>query len=132
MSMNKKDKFIGMVEELIGTYNAHEGVDTPIQEDTRFSDALAYFEAFKSSIDTKGDKPKFTDNGKLILQYMRDNVETTQNMFKAREVAEGIFISSKSVSGSMRKLVNDGFVEKIGQDPIIYAVTDAGKEVVID
>ena len=90
------------------------------------------FEAFKTSVDSKSDKPKFTDNGKLILQYMRDNADATQNMFKAREIAEGIFISSKSVSGSMRKLVNDGFVEKIGQDPIIYAITEAGMQVEID
>ena len=32
----------------------------------------------------------------------------------------------------MRKLVNDGFVEKIGQDPIIYAITEAGMQVEID
>ena len=63
---------------------------------------------------------------------MRDNADATQNMFKARKIAEGIFISSKSVSGSMRKLVNDGFVEKIGQDPIIYQLTTQGKEVAID
>lgn len=129
MKMNKKDAFIQLVEDGISAIKGHPAMEF---DPTVYADALAYFEAFKSSIDTKGDKPKFTDNGKLILQYMRDNVDATQNMFKAREVAEGIFISSKSVSGSMRKLVNDGFVEKIGQDPIIYAVTDLGKEVEIE
>ena len=127
MKMNKKDMFIAMVERLVKL-----GEATNMFENGEYTDAMAYFEAFKSSVDTKSDKPKFTDNGKLILQYMRDNADATQNMFKAREIAEGIFISSKSVSGSMRKLVNDGFVEKIGQDPIIYAITEAGMQVEID
>lgn len=127
MKMNKKDMFIAMVERLVKL-----GEATNMFENGEYADAMAYFEAFKSSVDTKSDKPKFTDNGKLILQYMRDNADASQNMFKAREIAEGIFISSKSVSGSMRKLVNDGFVEKIGQDPIIYQLTTQGKEVAID
>ena len=127
MKMNKKDMFIAMVERLVKL-----GEATNMFENGEYADAMAYFEAFKSSVDTKSDKPKFTDNGKLILQYMRENADASQNMFKAREIAEGIFISSKSVSGSMRKLVNDGFVEKIGQDPIIYQLTTQGKEVAID
>lgn len=127
MKMNKKDMFIAMVERLVKL-----GEATNMFADGEYTDAMAYFEAFKSSVDSKSDKPKFTDNGKLILQYMRENADASQNMFKAREIAEGIFISSKSVSGSMRKLVNDGFVEKIGQDPIIYAITEAGMQVEID
>ena len=127
MKMNKKDMFIEMVERLVKL-----GEATDMFANGEYVDAMAYFEAFKTSVDSKSDKPKFTDNGKLILQYMRDNADASQNMFKAREIAEGIFISSKSVSGSMRKLVNDGFVEKIGQDPIIYAITEAGMQVEID
>ena len=127
MKLNKKDMFIAMVERLVKV-----GEATDMFATGEYADAMVYFEAFKTSVDSKSDKPKFTDNGKLILQYMRDNVDATQNMFKAREIAEGIFISSKSVSGSMRKLVNDGFVEKIGQDPIIYQLTTQGKDVVID
>ena len=34
---------------------------------------------------------------------------------------------SKKISGSMRKLVTDGFVEKIGANPVVYALTDKGK-----
>lgn len=121
--MNKKDMFVAMVEELVAG-----GKVDPIKH----GDALAYFEAFKSSVDSSAKKAKFTDNGKLILQYMRDNIDETQNMFKARVVAEGIFISSRSVSGSMRKLVTDGYVEKIGADPIIYSLTENGKQVAFD
>ncbi len=127
MKANKKDLFIAMVEEALEALESHPSLE--FDKEGRFADALAYFEAFKTSVDTKADKPKFTDNGKLILQFMKDNQNNTQNMFKAREIAEGIFISSKSVGGSMRKLVTDGYVEKMGADPIIYALTDAGVEV---
>jgi len=32
----------------------------------------------------------------------------------------------------MRKLCNDGFCEKIGKDPCIFALTDKGKTFVIE
>jgi hypothetical protein len=35
------------------------------------------------------------------------------------------------VSGAMRKLVTDEFVEKVGQDPVIYTLTQKGKEIEI-
>ena len=41
------------------------------------------------------------------------------------------FLNS-SISGAMRKLVSDGFVEKAGKDPIIYSLTEKGKEYEID
>ena len=126
--MNKKDMFIAMVEELIGDFNRKTEVGS-VEEN--YAEALAYFNAFKTSVETK-EKVQFTDNGKLILKTMLENLDDKQNMFKAREIAEMAFISSRSVSGSIRKLVTDGYVEKIGADPIIYAVTDMGKEVVID
>jgi len=36
-------------------------------------------------------------------------------------------ISSRGASGTLRKLVNDGFCEKLGQDPVIYSLTKKGK-----
>jgi Mn-dependent DtxR family transcriptional regulator len=51
---------------------------------------------------------------------------------KAKAIAEAMFISSRSVSGAMRKLVTDGFVEKIGEDPIIYCITEKGRNIEID
>ena len=50
-------------------------------------------------------------------------------MWKAKDIAEGLFISSRTVSGAMRKLVADGFVEKVGQDPTIYSLTENGKNI---
>ena len=53
-------------------------------------------------------------------------------MWKSKDIAEGLFISSRAVSGAMRKLVTDGFVEKVGQDPVIYALTEQGKNIEIE
>lgn len=90
---------------------------------------IEYWEKFKGNSD-KGDKPLFTENGKLILTFLQEHLDT--NTWKSKDIAEGLFISSRSVSGSIRKLVNDGFVEKVGQDPTIYSITEQGKNIKID
>ncbi len=78
---------------------------------------------------TKDEKPIITDNGKVILDYMQ---KTDVPMMKAKDIGEGLMISSRKVSGSLRKLVSDGFVEKVGQDPVIYALTEKGKNFIIE
>ena len=88
-----------------------------------------YWDAFRGA-DVNGEKPMFTDNGKLILKFLQDHPETP--MWKARDIAEGLFISSRMVSGAMRKLCTDGYVEKIAQDPVVYALTENGKNIVIE
>ena len=52
-------------------------------------------------------------------------------MWKSRDIAEGLFIASRAVSGAMRKLVTDGYVEKVGQDPVVYTLTELGKNIEI-
>ena len=86
-----------------------------------------YIEILKDT--NKNDKPTLTDNGKLVLKYMQ---ECGVPMLKARDIAEGLFISSRGVSGSLRKLCTDGFCEKVGQDPVIYSLTEKGKTYVIE
>ena len=66
-----------------------------------------------------------TDNGKLILQYMQQ--EDAKPLLKSKDIADGIGVSARTVSGAMRKLVTDEYVEKISTDPIIYSLTDKGK-----
>lgn len=114
--MTKKDEFIKYVEDLMDG-NLYE-----MSENVRL-----YWDAFKGKVEE--EKPMFTDNGKLILQYLKDNQSTP--MWKAKDIAEGLFISSRGVSGAMRKLVTDGYVEKVGQDPVIYSLTEKGKIVEI-
>ena len=111
--MSKKQEFINYVEALIEKNN-----DVPMNDD-----AKVYWDNFKNKDEI--EKPLFTDNGKLILKHLQQHEEVTS--WKARDIAEDLFISSRTVSGSIRKLVNDGYVEKISQDPVIYAITDKGK-----
>ena len=118
--MSKKQKFIKAVQSaLFDVYNPAE-ID---------QDVLEYWEAFKGK--DEADKPMFTDNGKLILKYMQDHI-SDMPMEKAKDIGEGLFISSRAVSGAIRKLVTDGYVEKIGQDPVVYALTEKGKTVNIE
>jgi len=78
----------------------------------------------------KMEKEELTENGKIILNYLQLNQNI--KLWKARDIAEQIGISSKGVSGAMRKLVNDGFCEKMGQSPIVYTITEKGKNFIIN
>lgn len=88
-----------------------------------------YWEKFKGN--NTNDKPRFTENGKLILTFLKEHY-TENNTWKSKDIAEQLFISSRTVSGSIRKLVNDGYVEKIGQEPTVYSITDKGIQTTID
>ena len=119
--MSKKSEFINYVNALIA---AQEG--DPIEPN---EDAKSYWEALCGG--NTDDKPTFTDNGKLIMKYLQ-GLPVDTPMMKAKEIAEGMFISSRAVSGAMRKLVVDGFVEKVGQDPVMYSLTDVGRNIKIE
>lgn len=116
--ISKKEKFIKMVEDLIKNINTND-----------YKDAIEYFEMFKIVKET--EKPKFTENGKKILQFMQENKEKHNNMFKAKEIGEGLFISSRGAGGALRKLVSDGYVEKMGEDPVVYTLTELGMNIEI-
>lgn len=116
--MSKKQEFISYVKDLM------DEAPHVVMND----DAKLYWEAFCGT--TEVEKPMFTDNGKLILKWMQNN--TQEPMLRAKDIAEGLFIGSRAVSGAMRKLVSDGFVEKVGQDPVIYSITEKGKNIKIE
>lgn len=122
--MNKKELFVMMVEAFL-----EKGTVEGVLSTSQLDEAIAYFNAFKSTQDKKADKPQFTDNGKLILKAMIENNEERANMFSAKQIAEYAFITSRQVSGAIRKLVADGYCEKVGQDPIIYSLTELGKQI---
>ena len=67
------------------------------------------------------------ENGKKRLSWMQENVDTMTNLFTSKEAAKALFTSGRSIAGSMRKLIKDGYVEKIGKDPVQYSLTEAGK-----
>lgn len=73
-----------------------------------------------------------TDKGKPIIAFMQERYVEFNNLFKAKDIGEGIGVSSRSVSGSLKKLVTDGYVEKVGKEPTIYALTEKGSNTVVD
>lgn len=112
--MSKKQAFIDYVRPLF------ESIDSYVPDE-----AWDFWKALIAEKST--EKPPFTENGKLILQFFKDNqnVET----WKTKDVAEALGLSSRSVAGSSRKLVTDGYLEKVGSDPIFYMLTTKGKNV---
>lgn len=118
--MTKKETFINEIKILIE--QAKNCYEMPFEELS--ADAMDYFNGLQVTGDS--GKPKFTENGKLVLKYMQQNKESYKNLFKAKDIGEGMGISSRTASGAMRKLVTDGYVEKIGSDPVVYALTSEG------
>ena len=116
--MSNKQEFIEFVEMVVENY----GKEMP-------EGAQKYFNAMKSA--PEKEKPLFTDGGKQILMHLKNNFSVGEAV-SAKVIAEGLMVSSRSVSGSIRKLVTDGFVEKVSTDPVLYALTDKGNEVTID
>ena len=112
--MSNKQEFIQFVEKFV--------TDMP-------EGAQRYFEAMKSV--PEKEKPIFTDGGKQILKYLQENHSDGESVM-AKAIAEGMGVNSRSVSGAIRKLVNDGFVEKVSTDPVLYSITTKGIEVTID
>ena len=71
------------------------------------------------------EKPMFTESGLSILEYLQT---CDAKSLKARDIANGMVISSRQVSGAIRKLVTDGFVDKMGSSPVIYSLTTKGRD----
>ena len=115
-----KEQFLDFIDDLIS--HNEDYAKSIMTEDVK-----AYLEILRTGTDTA--KPEITDNGKLVLKYMQDN---NIKMAKSKDIADGLGISSRAVSGTLRKLVNDGFAEKIGKDPVIYTLSEKGKNYKID
>ena len=113
MRMTKCEKFLEFFDELVEKTN----VEMP-------DDVKEFREMLAASQENFTDKPAFTEIGLIILEYIQN---CGAKSIKAREIADGIETPSRKVSGAMQKLVKDGYVEKFGQNPVIYALTDKGK-----
>ena len=113
--MSVKSDFVKFINSVL----TENKVDFPTDE------LKEYWKLFQEG--PSNEKPTFTENGILILRFLRDHPD--QKLWKSKDLAEKMELSSRTVSGSMRKLVTDGFVEKVGQDPIIYSITEKGKEI---
>lgn len=111
--LSNKDIFIKEMKELI------DNSKVELSEQ-----AMEFFNQLKEG---KASTTGFTENGKKIIIYMQENYENCDNVFKSKEIGEGLFLSGRSVSGSMRKLITDGYIQKNGTDPVTYGLTDLGK-----
>ena len=125
--MTKKERFIEFVNEIMDAAMVNAWDDATKEA---WKDAFDFFE------DLKNNKVKnsgaMTENGKKLLSWMQENVDTMNNLFTSNEAAEALFTSGRSIAGSMRKLKNDGYVEKTGKDPVRYSLTEAGKNYQFD
>lgn len=117
--MTKCEEFLDFVDFLM--QNCKEPVNPS-------ENVQAYLNTLRLSAKSEEIK-EFTKNGKVIIQYLQS---APAGMFLARDIAEAIEVSSRAVSGAMRKLVADGYVEKVGKDPIVYSITEKGKNVILE
>ena len=74
----------------------------------------------------------FTENGKKILIFMQNNIENYNNVFTSKGIGEGLFMSGRAVAGSMKKLIAEQYVQKVGLNPVSYGLTDLGKDYQFD
>lgn len=107
------NKYLKIFEQIIADYKIDS--DEDVEE----------LHSFLAALDTKGnDKPIFSEVGLQIFEYIKEGHEKNN---KAKNIAEGMGLPSKKVSGAMRKLVSDGYVEKFGSNPVIYSLSEKGK-----
>lgn len=119
--MTNKEMFIQEIEELLTDHCKTFG------EDGLSEGARAYFEQLKAT--PEKEKAPFTENGAKVLIWMQENYSSYNNILKAKEIGDGLFCSSRTVSGAMRKLVTDGYVSKTTGTPTCYSLTDLGMTV---
>lgn len=99
-------------QPLFDYFDKQENVSTEIQ---------ACLESLKASIK---ERPVFTEKGLAIFRAMR--ALNAENL-KAKDIAAAMEIPAKTVSGSMKRLVDDGFVSAYGKNPSLYTLTEYGK-----
>ena len=120
--MTNKEIFIAEIEKI--TENFEEPI--PLQE-ALSEQAYAFFLSLK---ERKEETETLTEKGAEILKYMQSEFKNN-NSFTAKAIGEQIEQNSRSVSGSMRKLLSCGYVEKCGEKPIVYKLTEKGASLTI-
>ena len=113
--MNNKKIFIKVVDSF---FKLNE--ETCDQDEIR--QALEYYNTVFKAKSSK----LITELGKRIIVCMRNDETHFDNVFGVNEIAENLETTQKSINGALRKLVNDGFVEKINTAPKKYKLTDKG------
>ena len=124
--MTKKEAFIKIVQKELFDEDCYvENYSSSEEKEKEWNLACEFFNELKEG-KIKNSKP-ITENGLKTLTWMQENIDEMSNLFTSKEIGEGLLTSGKSVAGTMRKLVSDGYVEKAGKDPVKYSLTDLGK-----
>ena len=110
MTDERKKVFIDTVEYL---FRNADPLDIP-------SDAILFFEDYKKS---KSATKAFTEKGIAVLTAMRE----VDDWITAKSLGEKMEVSGRSVSGTFKKLIADGYVEKRAGNPASYRITEKGK-----
>lgn len=116
--MTKCETFLNYFDTLLEQAGIKfDDVPKPVQD---------FYDVLKASKNDDSSKPTFTAIGLQVLEFMQ---QSTLKSLKAKDIAEGLQLPSRKASGAMRKLVNDGYVEKYGETPVNYMLTDSGREI---
>ena len=95
--MTKKEKFINFIQSEI-----FEREDIYVEQcGEDWEDIKNFWSQFLSDKKSPNNS-EMTENGSKILKYMQSNEDKYNNLFTSKEIGEGLFMSSRSVSGSMR------------------------------
>lgn len=124
--MTKKEAFTKIINYLFE--EEHLNLDEFFVEE--WSLACDYWDDFKDG-KIRNSGP-VTENGRKLLKWMQENEERMSNIFTSRDAAEPLFTSGRAISGIMRKLAADEYVEKVGQNPVQYALTEKGRSFLFD
>ena len=114
--MTAKENFISEIEKLLKTNTINE-------------DAMNYFTEFKNG--TVKNSSVITEKGAAVLRFLQ--TQPANYVFSAKMVAEELNMNTRSISGTMRKLLNDGYVAKLTTiTPITYQITELGQKFDLD
>ena len=120
MSNSAKQKFINLIDEEV-----FKAMGPKLEK--KYQDSWKQIIDFWNIFQSQNENSDLTENGMKVLKYMQLNLEKHNNLFTARSIGEGLFLSSRSIAGTMRKLINDGYAEKTGNNPVYYSLTEEGK-----
>jgi len=111
-----------MKQEFIEFVKALMEAAPEVVEEKMTNEVKMYLEALTDT-EPKA-KVEVTEKGKMILEYLQNEDITPR---RSKVIADAMGLSGRTVSGSMKKLVSEGFIEKIGEDPASYILTEKGK-----
>ena len=91
--------------------------------------AAAGFQSFKDSLKKGESTSEVSEAGARVLEWMQTSIDNYNNIASAKTISEQMGLpSSRSVSGTMRKLIELGYVTKSGTNPVHYSLTEKGRE----